>query len=222
MTEPAPSRRTLRTVLLALLAVVLLSLGLWMTVPPLPPTAPGEAPPAPANSLPVVGIGGDFSLPATRDGELALSSLRGKVVLLNFGFTHCPDVCPAVLLRMGGVLRELEKEGIDATRVQPLFVTFDPERDTLPHLAEYLAYFHPALIGLRGDEAQTRELARRYKVIYLKQDTQSAGGYVFQHSDYIYVIDTWGRVRLLIGSGDPDTALVMAVKRLLNEPGAAK
>lgn len=221
MTEPVTPRHTLRTLLLVLAAVVVLSLGLWATVPPAPQA--GEAPPPPENSLPLVaGIGGDFRLPSTAGGELALSDLRGKVVLLNFGFTHCPDVCPAVLLRLGGVLRELEKEGIDMARVQPVFVTFDPARDTLDHLREYVTYFHPSLVGLRGDEAQVRELARRYKVIYLKQDEGSAGGYVFQHSDFVYVIDTWGRVRLLVASKDPDVALVAAVKRLLSEKGAAK
>lgn len=218
MSEPVPPRRTLRTVLLVLAGVLLLSLATWMTVPPAPPAQTGDAPAPGANSLPLVGgIGGDFRLPATTGQELALSELRGKVVLLNFGFTHCPDVCPTVLMRIGGALQELALQGADMSRVQPLFVTFDPERDTLDHLRDYVAFFHPSFIGLRGDDEQVRNIARQYKVIYLRQDTQSAGGYVFQHSDFIYVIDAWGRVRLLVGSKDPEAALVQAVKKLLSE-----
>lgn len=218
MNEPVPPRRTLRTVLLVLAGVLLLSLATWMTVPPVAPPQAGDAPEPKTNSLPLVGgIGGDFRLPATTGQELALSDLRGKVVLLNFGFTHCPDVCPSVLMRIGGALQELALQGADMSRVQPLFVTFDPERDTLDHLRDYVAFFHPSFIGLRGDDEQVRNIARQYKVIYLRQDTQSAGGYVFQHSDFIYVIDAWGRVRLLVGSKDPEAALVEAVKKLLSE-----
>lgn len=224
MPENVPPRHTLRHVALVLVGIVALSLLMWAPLSPAPGDGPQDAPaaglppPPPANSLPVVAaLGGDFRLPSTRGGELALADLRGKVVLLNFGFTQCPDVCPMVLTRLGNVLRELEKQGIDMARVQPLFVTFDPERDSLAHLGEYLAYFHPSLVGLRGDDAQTRDVARQYKVVYVAQDAGSEAGYVFQHSDFIYVIDTWGRVRLLVGGKDPDVALVEAVKRLLSE-----
>lgn len=218
MSEQPPPRRTFLNVAIALLAVIAVSVTYWMTLPPADQPAAGEVPSPPPDSLPLVaGVGGDFSLPSTAGTNLTLADLRGKVVMLNFGFTHCPDVCPMELSRMASALRELEAQGADMTRVQSVFVTFDPERDTLDHLREYVAYFHPSLIGLRGDAAQTAELARRYKVVYLKQDTGSASGYVFQHSDFIYVIDTRGRVRLLIGGKDPDAAIVEAVKRLLRD-----
>ena len=218
MSERTPTHHTLRNAALALAGVIVVSLALWMAQPPAGPEPSAVVEPPPADSLPVVaGLGGDFRLPATTGRELALADLHGKVVLLNFGFTHCPDVCPMVLTRIGNALRELERQGVDTARVQPLFVTFDPERDSLDLLKEYVAYFHPALIGLRGDLPQTAELASRYKVIYLKQNTGSAAGYVFQHSDYVYVIDTVGRVRLLVGSDDPDAAIIEAVKRLLRD-----
>ena len=221
MPDAVPRRHTLRNAVLVLLAVLGVSLAMWASVPPAPPVVDGGPPPPPANSLPVVaGLGGDFRLPATTGGELALSGLKGKVVLLNFGFTQCPDVCPTTLTRLGNVLRALADEGVDVQRVQPLFVTFDPERDSLAHLREYVAYFHPSLVGLRGDAAQTAAIAKQYKVVYLRQDTGSAGGYVFQHSDFVYVIDTWGRVRLLVGGKDPDAALAESVKRLLREDPA--
>ncbi|MFZ5756331.1 MAG: SCO family protein [Pseudomonadota bacterium] len=219
MADTPPVRHTLRNAALALAGALLVSITLWMTLPPEAPIAEPSAPAAvDPDSLPVVaGLGGDFTLPATTGGELSLASLRGKVVLLNFGFTHCPDVCPMVLTRMGNALRELEREGADVSRVQPLFVTFDPERDTLAGLKEYVAFFHPALIGLRGSVEQTAALTKQYKVIHLKQDTGSASGYVFRHSDFVYVIDTEGRVRLLVGSEDPEVAMVAAVKRLLRD-----
>lgn len=219
MPENVSPHHTLRNAGLALLAVFALSVGLWMTVPDdVPSQASTETAAPPPGSLPVVaGLGGDFSLPSTRGGELALSSLRGKVVLLNFGFTQCPDVCPMVLTRLGNALRTLESQGTDISRVQPLFITFDPARDSLDHLRDYVGFFHASLIGLRGDEAQTKTVAKQFKVIYLAQDTGSEGGYVFQHSDFIYVIDTLGRVRLLVGGKDPEEALVESVKALLRE-----
>lgn len=222
MTEPVTSRHTLRNAGLGLLAVLLLSLGLWATVPEDDASPPGsDARPAKTSGLPVVqGLGGDFRLASTAGGELDTASLRGKVVLLNFGFTSCPDVCPMTLTRLSRALKTLADDGRDMTRVQPLFVTFDPERDSLAHLAEYVRYFHPALLGLRGTPEQTAEIGRRYRVLYQKQDTGSEGGYVFQHTDYIYVIDTQGRVRLLVGGKDPDEAIIEAVKALLREADA--
>lgn len=220
MPEQTAPRHTLRHALLALLAVFGLSIGLWMTVPdvPVPPATATVAAAPPAGALPVVkGLGGDFTLPSTRGGELALTSLRGKVVLLNFGFTQCPDVCPMVLTRLGNALRTLENHGTDVSRVQPLFITFDPARDSLDHLRDYVGYFHASLIGLRGDDAQTKAVAKQYRVIYLAQDTGSESGYVFQHSDYIYVIDMLGRVRLLVSGKDPEEAIVESVKALLRE-----
>ncbi len=230
-----PPRHTFRNAGLGLLAAVVVSVTYWMTMPPLPaPASSGAAsqpagaaatdvaPPPAAGSLPVIaGLGGDFELPATTSsGAFRLADARGKVVLLNFGFTHCPDVCPMVLTRIGNALRELERQGENVSRVQSVFVTFDPERDALDQLREYVAYFYPTMIGLRGDVAQTASLARQYKVMYLRQDSNSASGYVFQHSDFVYVIDTYGRVRLLVGSKDPDAALVESVKRLLRDSAA--
>lgn len=184
----------------------------WTTLPPGERTPP---PPSDRPTLPVVAdIGGDFSLPSTLDKELALADFKGQVVFLNFGFTHCPDICPTVLSRLAGAMTELEAEGV---AVQGLFVTFDPARDDLARLRDYLGFFHPQLVGLRGSEEQTRDLARQYRVIYLRQDTESAAGYVFSHTDFIYVLDRQGRVRLLVGSKDPAEALVAAARRLNKE-----
>lgn len=139
-------------------------------------------------------MGGDFTLPSTRGQALDTRSLRGKVVLLNFGFTSCPDVCPLVLARLRQVVKTL---GTDASGVQVLFVSFDPARDTLPGLKAYVEHFDKGFIGATGTDAEIATVAARYGVVYLRENTGSAAGYGFAHSDYIYLIDSAGHVRKL-------------------------
>ncbi|MDI1302246.1 MAG: SCO family protein [bacterium] len=163
-------------------------------------------------SLPVnTKMGGNFVLPSTLGRPLDLSSLHGKVVLLNFGFASCPDVCPLVLARLRQVLREA---GPDAAKLQVVFVSFDPARDTLPLLTAYVQHFSPDIIGATGTDAEIATVAARYGVVYLKENNGSASGYDFAHSDYIYLLDSQGRVRKLYSS-DAKTADMAADVRLL-------
>jgi protein SCO1/2 len=156
-------------------------------------------------------MGGDFVLPSTLGQPLDTRSLRGKLVLLNFGFTSCPDVCPMVLARLRQAVKEL---GDDAEGVQVVFVSFDPARDKLPAIKAYLEHFDPAFLGATGSEVQIATVAARYGVVYLKENSDSAAGYGFAHSDYIYLLDTDGRVRKLYG-GDTKTAEIVSDVRLL-------
>lgn len=156
-------------------------------------------------------MGGGFVLPSTLGHPLDTASLHGKVVLLNFGFTSCPEVCPLVLARLRQVLKELES---DAADTQVVFVSFDPARDTLATLKAYVQHFHPDIIGATGTETGIATIAARYGVVYLKEDSGSAAGYAFAHSDYIYLIDSRGRVRKLYGS-DAKTAEITADVRML-------
>lgn len=170
-----------------------------------------------ADALPVnTRMGGDFVLPSTRDVPLELRQLRGKVVLLNFGFASCPDVCPTVLARLRQVIGEL---GPDAARAQVVFVSFDPARDTMAHLKGYVAHFHPDIIGATGSDAEIVAVAKKYGVVYLKEDTGSAAGYGFAHSDYIYLLDTEGRVRKLYDNQAPTTQISADVRTLLAADG---
>jgi protein SCO1/2 len=155
-------------------------------------------------------MGGDFLLPSTR-GALDTRTLRGKIVLLNFGFTSCPDVCPLVLARLRQTVKQL---GDDAENVQVVFVSFDPARDTLPAIKAYVEHFDPAFLGATGSETEIARLATRYGVVYLREQTGSAAGYGFAHSDYIYLLDTAGRVRKLYG-GDVKTDEIASDIRLL-------
>lgn len=122
-----------------------------------------------------------------------LEDWRGKAVVLFFGFTHCPDVCPTTLADLSQVMKQL---GPDAERVQVLFVTVDPERDTPEALGKYVGAFDPRFLGLYGDSAATQRAAREFKVFYEKRKTTD--GYSVDHSGQTYVIDPQGRLRLFV------------------------
>jgi protein SCO1/2 len=124
-----------------------------------------------------------------------LEDFRGKVVVLFFGYTHCPDVCP---LTMAYTAQALKSLGKDAQRVQVLFVTVDPERDTPEVLSRYVPAFDPGFLGLYGDEAATRKAAREFKVFYEKRPASVPGQYTVDHSAQSYVVDAKGRLRLFI------------------------
>lgn len=133
-------------------------------------------------------IGGDFSLTAHDGTQRSLADFRGKVVLLYFGYTYCPDVCPTDLMAVAALLRAL---GEGAEQVQALYVTVDPERDTPAQLAAYVAAFHPRIIGLTGSVEQIRTVAERYKAYFAK--VPAGGGYLMEHSANFYILDRAGR-----------------------------
>ena len=122
-----------------------------------------------------------------------LEDFRGQAVVLFFGFTHCPDVCPTTLVDVSNALKTL---GPDAGRVQVLFVTVDPERDTQDALAKYVTAFDPRFLGLRGDAAATQRAAKEFKIYYEKR--KSGDSYSVDHSGQSYVLDPQGRLRLLV------------------------
>lgn len=156
-------------------------------------------------------LGGDFRLPSTLGHELDLRDLRGRPVLLNFGFTSCPDVCPTVLARLRAVMGDLEALEIDA---QPLFVTVDPERDDLETLGSYVRYFHEDLIGLRGDSQALEAVADQYRVFVERQSADAEGRYTVAHNAHIYLIDAQGRVRATYGESTPVSVIVDGVRSL--------
>jgi len=142
----------------------------------------------------------DLSLTMTRasDGkEVTAEDFKGKVTLLYFGYTFCPDVCPTTLANIGVILRKL---GPDADHVRALFVTVDPDRDTLPALKSYVKLFAPQVVGLRGNPDQLAALARRYRVSYSVTPKSGGEPYEVTHSSAVYVFDQTGALRLLISS----------------------
>ena len=155
------------------------------------------------------GYGRDFSLTDHNGTLRSLADFRGKVVVMFFGFTHCPDVCPTTL---GELKLALQQLGDDAKKVQVLFVTVDPERDTQALLAQYVPAFDPGFIGLYGDAAATKKAAGEFKVFYQKvkganPETYTAGS---------YVIDSQGRLRLFVRHGGPIAPLVADLRMLLS------
>jgi protein SCO1/2 len=134
-------------------------------------------------------IGGPFRLVDQAGGEITEADLRGKPSLVFFGFTHCPDVCPTALFDMSEVLTRL---GPDAGKVNVLFVTVDPERDTPAQLKEYLSSFDPHLKGLTGEPAAVADMLRAYRV-YAKKVPLDGGGYTMDHTALVYLMDKEGR-----------------------------
>jgi cytochrome oxidase Cu insertion factor (SCO1/SenC/PrrC family) len=141
-------------------------------------------------------IGGPFTL-IDHTGKLRTDEdFRGKLLLISFGYSYCPDVCPTDLQQIGLAVDGLSA-GADA--VQPLFITLDPERDTAVHLADYVPLFHPRLIGLTGSAEQIRRVALAYKVYYAKYPPDSPD-YVIDHSSFIYLVDKAGKIHRLLSA----------------------
>lgn len=157
--------------------------------------------------------GKGFSL-TDHNGKLRrLADFRGKVVTLFFGYTQCPDVCPTNLTAMAQVMKLL---GSDAERVQVLFVTVDPERDTRELLAQYVPSFYPTFLGLYGDESGTRKATQDFTVFYQKVPGKTAASYTVDHSAGTYVFDPNGRLRLYIRHGQTPQAIASDLKLLLD------
>lgn len=135
-------------------------------------------------------IGGPFTLTDQAGRRVTDTDFRGRYMLVYFGFTYCPDVCPSALQVMSAAL---DKLGPKADRVQPIFITVDPERDTPEQLAQYVSSFHPRLIGLTGTLADVQAAAKAYRVYFQKvQENKSAGEYSMEHTSIIYLMDPNG------------------------------
>ena len=124
-----------------------------------------------------------------------LEGFRGKAVVLFFGFTHCPDICPTTLADVAGAMKKL---GADAERVQVLFVTVDPERDTREVLAQYVPAFDPRFLGLYGDADATLRVAKEFRIYFAKNPGSAPGAYTIDHSAQGFVYDPQGRLRLIV------------------------
>ena len=135
-------------------------------------------------------IGGPFALTDQNGVHRTDADFRGKLMLVYFGFTYCPDICPTDLQQMALAVDQLGPAG---EMVQPIFITVDPERDTAEHLKDYMALFHPRFVGLTGDAAAIRQAARAYRVYYEKVEREDKSDYTLDHSVFIYLMDRDGR-----------------------------
>ena len=157
-------------------------------------------------------FGRDFHLRDHNGVPRSLADFRGKVVVIFFAYTHCPDVCPTTLADLAGAMQVL---GEDAKKVQVLFVTIDPERDTPELLRNYVPAFFPTFLGLYGDAAATADTAKEFKVFYQKQPGKTPESYTMDHSAGTYLFDPEGRLRLFMSYGQPADAYAHDIRMLL-------
>ena len=143
-----------------------------------------------------------------------LADFRGKLVLLTFGFTHCPDVCPTTLSDAAQAMKQL---GPDAERVQVLFMTLDPARDSAAVLSSYVPAFDPRFLGLYGDAAATKRAADEFKIYYARREGSGPGAYAIDHSAQSYVLDAQGRLRLFLKHDRLGADLADDLRTLLKE-----
>jgi protein SCO1/2 len=150
---------------------------------------------------------------ADQNGKVrTLADFKGSAVLVFFGYTQCPDVCPTTLAEMKAVKTLL---GEDGKRFQVLFVTVDPERDTAELLGQYMAAFDPSFLGLRGDAEATAKVAKDFKVFYQKVPGSTPDTYSMDHSAGSYIFDPQGRLRLYVRHGQPADKVAADIKLLL-------
>ncbi|MHB8741796.1 MAG: SCO family protein [Sulfuricaulis sp.] len=154
----------------------------------------------------------EFNLTNESGMAVNASNYRGKIVLLYFGYTHCPDVCPATLATLALALHDL---GQDADKVRVLFVTVDPARDSAAILKQYVAAFGPEVDGLRGNNNELKDLSKRYHVASTREKPDTHGDYTITHSSAVFIFDANGKARLLADSTDKASAIAQDLKRLL-------
>jgi protein SCO1/2 len=173
-------------------------------------------PPAPGKfkgtDLSQVDWGADFTLDAHTGARLDTAGYRGKLVVLFFGYTHCPDICAPTLAKLAEATRQL---GADAARVQVLFVSVDPKHDTPAQLAAFVPKFHPSFIGLTGTEAEVAAVAREYKVAFQSSAQASEGRTLVDHFGGLMVKDAAGKLRLTIRNDVPVADITHDLRLLL-------
>jgi protein SCO1/2 len=157
-------------------------------------------------------VGGPFTLSDAGGGRRSLADFRGKLVLLYFGFTYCPDVCPTDLMAMGNLIRSLGSAG---DRVQPVFVTLDPARDKPEALRSYVASFHPRFVALTGTEEEIRRVATSYKVYFEKVKPPGVSTYLIDHTAYVFLLDGEGQFVTLFPPGTPQERMAVMVREQL-------
>lgn len=179
---------------------------------------PDTPPAAPAQEFAATDIsngpwGGNFNLVDHNGHPRTVADFQGKAVVLFFGYTNCPDVCPTTMARLANMM---DKLGPDAQRVQVLMVTLDPGRDTADVLKQYVPAFHSSFLGLIGDEAQTEAVAQEFKTLRTLQKPDENGFYTVDHSGGTYVYDPQGKLRLYVNDQHSAEAIAQDIRTLLN------
>jgi len=174
------------------------------------------APPHHFNAIDLTGAkyAQGFALPDFDGKPRTLADFKGKVTVVFFGYTQCPDACPTTMAELSGILKTL---GPDASKVQVVFVSVDPSRDTPALLKNYVTNFRPDFIALRGDEAQTKQVVKDFKLIVEKVPGKTPDSYTIDHTAGTYIFDREGRVRLFASQSLDPALLTDDLKALLAE-----
>lgn len=207
------TKALLLALILALAALLVWLVAFWEPIAPRPLL---KVQPHGSLKLADAPSGGDFSLLGAQ-GPLSLADYRGKVVLLYFGYTYCPDVCPTSLSLLAQALSSLTPD--EVARVQGIFVSIDPERDTVDRLKEYAPFFHPSIVGVTGTPEALAGIAKQYGASYMKQKPNADGQYAVDHSSVTYVIDPQGRLVASLPHASSAQQIVDRVRPLLAGAG---
>jgi protein SCO1 len=159
-------------------------------------------------------FGGPLALTDHNGVKRSLKDFRGQWVVLFFGYTHCPDVCPTTLGDTAAALRLMSPE--DAKKVQVLFVSVDPERDTLAMLRDFVPYFHPDFLALTGTEAELAQAGKDFRIVFAKHTTAGVGGYLVDHTAGSYVLDPEGKLSLFLPFAMPAADMAHDLKLLMH------
>jgi cytochrome oxidase Cu insertion factor (SCO1/SenC/PrrC family) len=160
-------------------------------------------------------VGGPFSLTDQTGRRRNDTEFRGKLLIIYFGYTYCPDVCPTELQQIGLAVEHLGDVG---SAVQPLFITIDPARDTPEVLAQYVPSFHPRLLGLTGTSDEIAAVAQEFKVVYTKYQPSDGGPYLIDHTGFVYIVDRSGKYRGFFPPGTPEDRMREMIKTILGQP----
>ncbi len=198
-------RQILGIMVAVALGVVVAWYGVKLRPSPDTPTSTQQASKLPA--------GGDFTLQSVK-GPVSLHDFKGKVVVLYFGYTACPDICPTSMGTLKAALGQLTQQELQ--QVQGIFVSVDPERDTLEHVQTYANYFHPNIIGISGKLDELNALAKRYGAFFRKVEMPgSAMAYTIDHTAILYVLDKDGKLREMVQHASPPAELAADIRKYL-------
>ncbi len=193
-------------IIIGIAIILLIILAVAVVLPRLrPPTFSGML-------LQGTNTANDFTLVDGNGERVSLSDFRGKPVLLYFGYTFCPDVCPTTMAELGQMMQALGKKADD---VQVVMISVDPERDTPERLGEYVRYFHPNFIGLTGTEDEIAQAATPLGIYYARQEVEGASGYLMDHTATVLMVDQDGSVRMVWPYGTSGQAIAEDVRYFL-------
>ena len=196
---PRPFARVLA--ITAVLAVIAAGAALWTFFNP---------PSSQVTSSGTASVGGPFTLVNQQGRTVTDETFRGRWMLVFFGFTHCPDVCPTALNDMSAVLTEL---GTASDKLQPIFITVDPERDTVGAMSQYVANFDPRIVTLTGTPEQIAQAAKAYRVYYKK--VPQSDDYTMDHTGILYLMDPQGRFMTHFTPNTPPADMAARIRKLL-------